>query len=364
MVTLDKTCRTYNGYDANFNFNYIIDEIIKYNKPPKDYFYSGNQKDGRGNLAPATVILPTLAMKAKGRIGEKNIEDFFEILTRKIEECKDELIERFKLIANQSPASASFMYQNRTMLGYIPKEGIISALKHGTLAIGQLGVAETLQILIGKDHTTEEGMELAKRIETLFNTKCADYKKDTYTIQGQNIHLNFGVYYTPAESLCHTALKKFRDKYDVIKNVSDKEFFTNSIHIPVWYDMTPFEKIDLEAQLTGYSNAGCITYVEIDSSANNNIDALRKLVQYAMDKDIPYLGINLSLDTCRDCGWSGEIGNECPACKSTNIQRLRRVTGYITEDFLSAFNDGKIDEVYHRVKHHGAVKNIKPKCDC
>ena len=363
-------CRTYNGYDANFNFNYILDEIIKYGKAPKDYFYAGNQKDGRGNLAPATVILPTLAMKTKGRIGEKNIEDFFEILTKKIEECKDGLVERFSLIASQSPASATFMYSNRTMLGYIAKEGIISALKHGTLVIGQLGVAETLQILIGKDQTTEEGMELAKRIEALFNKKCAEYKADTYTIKNfynndilaENIHLNFGVYYTPAESLCNTALKKFRDKYDVIKNVSDKEFFTNSIHIPVWYDMTPFEKIDLEAQLTGYSNAGCITYVEIDTAASKNINALEKLVQYAMSKDIPYLGINLSLDTCRDCGWSGEIGNECPACKSTNIQRLRRVTGYITEDFLTAFNDGKIDEVQHRVKHNGEVDNVGAAC--
>ena len=363
-------CRTYNGYDANFNFNYILDEIIKYGKAPKDYFYSGNQKDGRGNLAPATVILPTLAMKTKGRIGEKNIEDFFEILTKKIEECKDGLVERFSLIASQSPASATFMYSNRTMLGYIAKEGIISALKHGTLAIGQLGVAETLQILIGKDQTTPEGMELAKRIEALFNKKCAEYKADTYTIKNfynndilaENIHLNFGVYYTPAESLCHTALKKFRDKYGVIKDVSDKEFFTNSIHIPVWYDMTPFEKIDLEAQLTGYSNAGCITYVEIDTAASKNIKALEKLVQYAMSKDIPYLGINLSLDTCRDCGWSGEIGNECPACKSTNIQRLRRVTGYITEDYLTAFNDGKIDEVQHRVKHHGEVDNVRAAC--
>lgn len=359
-------CRTYNGYDANFDFKYIVDNILKYNKPPKDYFYSGNQKDGRGNLAPATIILPTLAMKAKGRIGNKNIDDFIDILTQKIEECKDSLIERFIHIASQSPASATFMYSNRTMLGYIPKEGIISALKHGTLAIGQIGMAETLQILMGKDHTTPEGMEVAKRIEKLFNTKCAEYKAAEYEILGQTIHLNFGVYYTPAESLCHTALEKFKAKYGVIKNVSDKEFFTNSIHVPVWYDYTPFEKIDIEAELTGYSNAGCITYVEIDTAASQNIKALRKLVQYAMSKDIPYLGINLSLDTCRDCGWSGEIGNECPACKSTNIQRLRRVTGYITEDYLTAFNDGKIDEVQHRVKHHGEVTkiNASQKSDC
>ena len=129
-------CRTYNGYDANFDFKYIVDNILKYNKPPKDYFYSGNQKDGRGNLAPATIILPTLAMKAKGRIGNKNIDDFIDILTQKIEECKDSLIERFIHIASQSPASATFMYSNRTMLGYHPEDGIESALRHGTLVIG------------------------------------------------------------------------------------------------------------------------------------------------------------------------------------------------------------------------------------
>ena len=368
MVTLDNTCRTYNGYDANFDFKYIIDNIINYDKPPKNYFYSGNQKDGRGNIAPATVIMPTLAMEAKGVIGNKDIESFFDILVRKINECKESLVERFTHIASQSPESAKFMYDgNSTMLGYIPKEGIISALKHGTLAIGQLGLAETLQILIGKDHTTPEGMELAKRIESLFNKKCAEYKAASYHIVNEEVgldttcKLNFGVYYTPAESLCHTAVKNFRKKYGEIPNVSDKEFFTNSIHVPVWYDMTPFEKIDIESQLTGYSNAGCITYVEIDSGASNNIRGLRKIVQYAMKKDIPYLGLNLSLDTCRDCGWSGEIGEACPKCKSTNIQRLRRVTGYITEDYLSAFNDGKIDEVKHRVKHIGVVRPVMDK---
>lgn len=358
MVTLDKTCRTYNGYDANFDFGYIVDNIIKYNQPPKDYFYSGNQKDGRGNIAPATIILPTLAMKTRGRIGKKNIENFFEILNKKIEECKDSLVERFNLIASQSPLSANFMYNNRTMLGYIPEEGIVSALKHGTLAIGQLGLAETLQILIGTDQTSNEGMELAKKIEQLFNDRCKEYKEAEYEILGQTMRLNFGVYYTPAESLCHTALKKFRDKYGIIKNVSDKEFFTNSIHVPVWVDVTPFEKIDIEAQLTGYSNAGCITYVEIESAASQNIKAMRKIVQYAMEKDIPYMAYNLALDTCRDCGWSGEINDTCPACKSNHIQRLRRVTGYLTEDYLQAFNDGKIDEVQHRVKHHGIVTKL------
>ena len=320
-------CRTYNGYDANFDFNYVIKYIIKNNDNPKTYLYSGNQKDGRGNIAPATVILPTIAMETRGNLGNKNIDDFLKRLEKAIEECKDELVERFTFIASQLPTSATFMYFNNTMKGYIPEEGIISALKHGTLAIGNLGCAECLQILIGKDQTTPEGMELAKQIYSLFNRKCAEYKEATYNILGQNIHLNTGAYNTPAESLCHTALNKFVEKYGVIPNVSDKEFFTNSMHIPVWEDITPFEKIDLESQLTGYSNAGCITYCELDSTASHNIDALEKLVVFGMEHNIPYLALNLPNDTCMNCGWTGEINDKCPECNSTDIKRLRRVTG-------------------------------------
>ena len=160
-------------------------------------------KDGRGNICPVTIIMPTLAMEAleKSRIyAEKDgkklvsfdvdpIETFMNLLDQKIHEAKDMLIERFEYICSQSPESAKFMYENGTMLGYKPEEGIRSALKHGTLALGQLGLAETLQILIGKDHTTLEGMELAKRIEQLFKTRCAEFK--------EQYKLNFGVYYTP-----------------------------------------------------------------------------------------------------------------------------------------------------------------------
>lgn len=342
----------------NFDFNYIINTIIRTGKPPENYFYTGNQKDGRGNIAPATIILPTVAMESRGDVGNKSIKDFMKRLEKYIEECRDSLIERFELIASQSPASATFMYFNNTMLGYIPEEGIISALKHGTLAIGQIGLAETLQILIGKDHTTPEGMALAKEIEQLFNTKVAEYKAEKRKVLGQDMYLNFGVYYTPAESLCHTSLNNFKEKYGVIPKISDKKFFTNSIHVPVWIDMTPFEKIDTESQLTNYSNAGCITYVELDSTASHNIEAIDKLVKYAMKHDIPYLGINLPNDTCMECGWSGEINDTCPACHSDDIKRLRRVTGYITNDFLTTFNDGKIDETLRRVHHTGIIMNL------
>lgn len=336
-------CRTANGYDVNG---------------------LGQLKDGRGNICPVTIIMPTLAMEAvilndndnwdeikllpqeeRTKIG---IERFLSLLDEKIHEAKDQLIERFEWICSQNPASAKFMYENGLMAGYIPEEGIRSALKHGTLAVGQLGLAETLQILIGQDQTNPEGLELAKQIEQLFKTRCAEFK--------EKYKLNFGVYYTPAENLCYTAMKKFKAKYGIIPNVSDKEFFTNSIHVPVWKEMSPFDKIDIESQLTGYSNAGCITYVELDSTVSNNIDALEQIVNYAMDKDIPYFAVNVPNDTCLKCGYTGEFNDKCPECGSVEIQQLRRVTGYLTGNYKTAFNKGKQDEVEHRVKHVGVME--------
>ena len=326
-------CRTANGYDING---------------------LGQQKDGRGNICPVTIILPTLAMQAveladnfseEYQMNHPGLEEeiFFDRLQTKINEAKDMLIERFEYICNQDASAAKFMYENGTMAGYVPEEGIRSALKHGTLAVGQLGLAEALQILIGCDHTTIKGMEMAKKIEQLFKDKCAEFK--------QEYKLNFGVYYTPAENLCYTAMKKFKEKYGVIKDVSDKEYFTNSMHVPVWKEMSPFDKIDIESQLTGYSSAGCITYVELDSGIKNNLGALETLVNYAMDKDIPYFAVNVPNDTCMDCGFTDEINDTCPMCEGEDIQRLRRVTGYLTGNYTTAFNKGKQQEVEMRVKH-------------
>lgn len=335
-------CRTSNGLDIN-GF--------------------GQLKDGRGNICPVTIIMPTLAMETKvsymdkygAEVTEEDeshvVDAFIGLLDKKIHEAKDMLIERYEWICSQSPESARFMYENGTMEGYVPEEGIRSALKHGTIVIGQLGLAETLQILIGCDHTTEKGMELAKRIEQLFKDRCAQFK--------QEYKLNFGVYYTPAENLCYTAMKKFQAKYGKIPNVSENDYFTNSIHAPVWAKVNPFEKIDIESQLTGYSNAGCITYVEMPDSAKHNIDALEELVNYAMDHDIPYFAINVPNDTCLECGYTDEIGDSCPICGSTNIQRLRRVTGYLTGNYTTAFNLGKQQEVEMRTQHTGVSGSLE-----
>ena len=338
-------CRTANGLDIN-----------------AEPGVNPQRKDGRGNICPVTIILPTLAMEAM-KLAEINYKDhqiskqtyakrcFMTLLDQKIHEAKDMLIERFEYICSQDPSSAKFMWENHTMLGYKPEEGIRSALKHGTIVIGQLGLAECLQILIETDHTTEEGMNLAKQIEQLFKDRCAEFK--------QQYKLNFGVYYTPAENLCYTAMKKFKKKYGEIPNVSDKEFFTNSMHVPVWKEIDPFTKIDIESQLTGYSSAGCITYVELDSGILHNIDALEQIVNYAMDKDIPYFALNIPNDLCLDCGYTGEINNECPMCKGKNIQRLRRVTGYLTGDYKTAFNLGKQQETEMRFKHSTLLRGYK-----
>ena len=146
-------------------------------------------------------------------------------------------------------------------------------------------------------------------------------------------------------------MKKFQKKYGKIPNVSDRDYFTNSIHVPVWHNISVFDKIDIESQLTGYSGAGCITYVELPSGVKNNLEALEAIVTYAMDHDIPYFAINIPIDMCEDCGYQDEINDKCPQCGSTHIQRLRRVTGYLTGNYTTAFNWGKQKETEERTRH-------------
>ncbi len=345
-------CRTVSAWDIN-----TPDEAHKH------------MKDGRGNIAPATIILPTLAMEAKKKAkgdDSKVVPLFMDILKAAIIDCRDELIERFNWICAQDPKSARFMYENKTFFSYgddFEKEGIRGALKHGTLAIGQIGLSETLYILIGEDQCTPKGMGLAKEIEQMFKTMCGQFKQD--------YKLNFGVYYSPAESLCFTAMKKFRKKYGLIENVSarmidgklePKEYFTNSIHVPVYKTVSPFEKIDIESQLTGYSSAGCITYVEIGDKAENNLTALEQIVDYAMAKDVPYFALNVSLSDCTLCGYNGYVGPDepCPVCGASHeyIADYARVTGYLSTT-VRHFNLGKQAEVRDRFVNVNKLEDWK-----
>ena len=369
-------CRTVNGLDINAfdNFKRNVQCIIDGRFEDIDDVFSGVIKDGRGNICPTTIIMPTLALMAKQKVDKKweksgaeyianyheaIFDEFMKLLDKKIHEAKDMLLERFNHICSQSPKSARFMYENHTMVGYHEEEGIISALKHGTIVIGQLGLAETLQIMFNFDHTTEKGMEYAKKIEQLFLDRTSEFKKE--------YKLNFGVYLTPAENLAYTALKKFKQMnpefeqenvtyiLDENGNKKEKLYFTNSIHVPVWHECNPFEKIDIESQLTGYSNAGCITYVELPSNCYYNIDAVEKIVDYMMEHDIPYGAINIKINQCHNCHeriWDTSL-TECPKCGSKEIDELGRVTGYLSTT-VKHFNLGKQDEFKDRVKH---IKN-------
>ena len=364
-------CRTVNGLDINAfdNFKRNVQCILEGRYDDIDDVFSGVQKDGRGNICPTTIIMPTLAAMTRKKIEKKYegitvdldkvkeemFNEFIKLLDKKIHEAKDMLLERFNHICSQSPKSARYMYENHTMSGYHEDEGIISALKHGTIVIGQIGMSETLYILFGYDHTTEKGMEYAKKIEQLFLDRTSEFKKE--------YKLNFGVYYTPAENLCYTSFNKFRKafpEYDLngvtyfMKNGKKKykKYFTNSIHVPVYHECDPFQKIDIESQLTGYSNAGCITYVELPSISFNNIDGVEKIVDYAMEHDIPYFALNFPLNRCANCGepiYDSEL-HKCPHCGGDKIIRLGRITGYLSTT-IEHFNKGKQDEFYDRVKH-------------
>ena len=371
-------CRTVNGFDVNAfdNFKNNIQHIINGEYDKVDDVFSAVQKDGRGNICPVTIILPTLAAVTRRKLEKKGVErvdennevyfaEFMKLLDLKIHEAKDTLLERMAHISKQSRKSARFMYDNHTMTGYHENEGIFSALKHGTLVIGQLGMSEALMLLIGKDQTTDEGMKYAIEIENLYNQRCAEFKKE--------YSLNFGVYYTPAENLCYTAFNKFRKafpEYD-IENVTYyidndkkiyKEYFTNSTHVPVYHDCDPFEKINIESKLTKLSNAGCITYVELPSTSFNNIEAVETLVDYAMDNDIPYFALNFPLTRCANPECNKPILDEnaecCPFCGHDKLIRLGRITGYLSTT-IEHFNKGKQAEFHQRLDH--TDKNIEHK---
>lgn len=170
-----------------------------------------------------------------------------------------------------------------------------------------------------------------------------------------------------AESLCFTAMTAFKEKYgDKLEGItvhddgSEKKYFTNSMHVPVDKDISAFDKIDIESELTGYSNAGCITYVEFRNTAKNNIGAIEQAVVHAMEKDIPYFAINVDSDTCMSCGYIGSIpeGKCCPKCgEKDNIMRVDRVTGYLNPNWIVGFNDGKKDENRHRKNHTDTLCN-------
>lgn len=320
-------CRTLVGYDRH-GLGYI--------------------RQGRGNNVPNTIILPKLGIEYGICLGERDkadLDGFWEALENALKLCEKGLLERYEIIKNQSPKAAPFMYQNHTMKGSRDcTDTVENAVKHNTLGIGLIGVAEMCVALFGKNHAEDKdvhafALSVVKRIY--------DYAKEA----SDRNDLNFGCYFTPAEGLCRTSLKALRDQYGVIKNVTSHEYLTNSVHVPVWQKISIYDKLRVEAPFTKYATSGCITYIELESTFVQNTKAVEDIIDYAFNElDIPYLAFNFPIDSCLDCGYQGEFNNECPECGSKNIQQLRRVTGYLTTDYRN-FNDGKQAEVKERVKH-------------
>jgi ribonucleoside-triphosphate reductase len=313
--------------------------------------YTDNyDKAGRGNLSPITIILPKLGLDYGTILKTRDsadIEGFFKELDNTLELVKNELIIRTEYMFKQSPKSAPFIYDNTIMKGAEDcknKDNVEECLKHNTLAIGILGMAETCIAMFGKHHgESVESYEFALKVVRRIYDFCNKATKET--------KYNFGQYYAPAENLCKTARNTLALYYGEIEGVTSNKFLTNSIHIPVYYQIDAFSKITLEAPFTQYGTSGCITYVELDGVASKNLEGIENIVDYAMDLNIPYLALNIPINNCLSCG-SGYQSDEdiCPICGSNNIEKLRRVTGYLTLDYRN-FNEGKIDEVNKRVKH-------------
>ena len=327
-------CRTLIGYDRH-GLGYI--------------------RQGRGNNVPNTIILPKLGIEFGICLGKRNkpdLDGFWKAFEETLQLTERGLLERFEIMVRQSPKSAPFMYQNNTIQDARNCEkDVFNALKHNTLAIGYLGIAEMCRALFGKNHVHDADVHaFALSVVKRINEYAAE--------ASERNNLNFSCYATPAEGLCRTALVGLRNQYGIIENVTSHEYLTNSHHVPVWEKVSIQQKLECEAPFCKYPTGGCITYVELDSTFVKNTKAVEDIIDYAFKTlDIPYLAFNFPIDSCLDCGYQGEFNDKCPQCGSENIQQLRRVTGYLTTDYRN-FNDGKQREVLEREKQSNYTPQV------
>lgn len=342
--------------DAPFNLQYYVP-----GKPETEVSYMGcrtrvigNHYDknnqivtGRGNLSFTSINLPRLAIKAHG-----NIEFFFEQLDRQIDLVSEQLMERYNIQAAKKVKNFPFLMGQGVWIGsdkLSQEDTIGEILKHGTLTIGFIGLAECLKALIGSHHgETKEAQNLGLDIVGFMRKKMDDESEKT--------GFNYTLIATPAEGLSGRFVKIDKNKYGVIEGVTDREYYTNSFHVPVHHNISAFEKIKLEAPYHNLTNAGHISYVELDGDTTNNIEAFEKIVRCMKEQGIGYGSINHPVDRDPVCGYTGVIETECPQCGRKELDgqpkfdRIRRITGYLVGT-LDSFNNGKRAEESQRVKH-------------
>ena len=311
------------------------------NDPEREITY------GRGNLSCTSINLPRIAILAN-----KNIDWFFSELDRKIDLVVEQLLERFEIQAKKKVHNYPFLmgegvWIDSEKLNY--DDEVREVLKHGTLSVGFIGLAEALKALLGVHHGESEiAQNLGLDIIGHMRKRMDDLSAET--------HLNFSLLATPAEGLSGRFVRMDRERFGSIEGVTDREYYTNSFHIPVYYPISAYKKIQLEAPYHELTNAGHITYIELDGDPSTNLDAFEKVIRYMKAQGIGYGSINHPVDRDPVCGYNGIIGDTCPKCGRSEtdgeygFQRIRRITGYLVGT-LDRFNNAKRAEVRDRVKH-------------
>lgn len=300
----------------------------------------------RGNLSFTSVNLPRIALRAKG-----DIAWFFEELERKLDMVYDQLNERFEIIASKKVYNFPFLmgqgvWMDSEKLQW--DDEVREVLKHGTLTVGFIGLAEALVALRGEHHgQSEESQKLGLKI--------IGFMRDYMDKKTAETGMNYTVIATPAEGLSGRFVRMDKELFGIVPGVTDRDYYTNSFHVPVYYPISAFKKISLEAPYHALTNAGHITYIEMDGDPLKNLDAFEKIVRHMHDCGVGYGSINHPIDRDPVCGYNGIIGDTCPCCgrhedEEHHFERIRRITGYLVGT-LDRFNNGKRAEEKDRVKH-------------
>lgn len=301
---------------------------------------------GRGNLSFTSINLPRLGIESKG-----DYLTFFKLLDKMLDATMQQLLDRYKIQASRVVRNFPFLMGEGVWMdsdGLSPDDTVGEVLKHGTLSIGFCGLAECLVALNGKHHGEDEfSQELGLRI--------VGYIRDYCNRKSAELDMNVTCLATPAESLAGRLLRSDRERYGIIKGVTDREYYTNSFHVPVYYHLPALKKIDIEAPYHALTNAGHISYVELDGDPTKNLAAFERVVRHMKEAGIGYGSINHPVDRDPVCGYNGIINDTCPCCGRTEsdgvpFERIRRITGYLVGT-LDKWNDAKRAEELDRVKH-------------
>lgn len=301
---------------------------------------------GRGNLSFTSINLPRLALKADGNVGL-----FFDMLEEMMDLTIEQLKDRFEIQCQKKVRNYPFLMGQGVWMdseGLGPDDSVREVLKHGTLSVGFIGLAEALKALIGVHHgESEEAQKLGLEIIQAMRTRTE--------LEAKRTNLNFSVLATPAEGLSGRFVRIDREQYGIIPGITDRDYYTNSFHIPVYYPIRAVDKIRLEAPYHALTNGGHISYVEMDGDPVQNVAAFEKVIRYMKESGIGYGSINHPVDRDPCCGFTGIIGDTCPQCGRTEkeeigFERIRRITGYLVGT-LDRFNDAKRAEEHDRVKH-------------